>query len=393
MTDHKVALKELQDAIADASEAADHAGAKLAAMREILIRPEGPAALVAYHGNATRATEHLDFLDGELATVETNTKETRKQISGVEGGADDLRKMIKELYRGVRADSNGPMFANVGTGPLTQSVRDAAAEAGHPVPAPPKKPVVPWQKLRVWRDGAWNPTSPGAIELMGGERLDAINDALLDGAATEGVLLVPPWLVTKDGDVALSTTGHPVGRFLALLVDEAIHAFEDVDIDDTGLGAAMGGEDSEHTGWPPAPEGRILEQRRARGERLTVEDLAHLDGIPAAWLTRTEAHDGWTYYTLDRHLPPVPQAPADPVREAEGRAFDAAVAAAQAPTSDDPDLAVPCPLSGCEQPPGSGCVNYKGKGCATHADRRKAAEKARGGEKGAKPKKQKKGAA
>lgn len=380
MTDHKTTLKATQDAVAKVTEAAQAAAAKLGETCEILIRPEGPSALVAFHGNATRAAEHLDYLDGELASLETSTKEARKAIAGVEGDANALRKMLDKLYRGVRADSNGPLYANVDMkAPLVQKVAQAAAEAGHPVPTvPPQKPKVPWQKLRVWRDGAWNPTSPGGVEVHGNERFDAINDALLDGAAPEGLLLVPPWM-PKAGEVTLCS-GNTHAVDLCLLVDEAIYAFDDVDLDDTGLGAAMGGEDSEHVGYPPAPEGRILEQRRARGERLTVEDLAHLDGIPAAWLTRTEAHDGWTYYTLDRHLPPMPQAPADPVREAEG-------AATQAPTSDDSDLAVPCPLSGCEQPVGQGCVNYKGKGCATHADRRKAAEKARGGEKPKKPRK------
>lgn len=390
MTDHKTTLKATQDAVAKVTEAAQAAAAKLGETCEILIRPEGPSALVAFHGNATRAAEHLDYLDGELASLETSTKEARKAIAGVEGDANALRKMLDKLYRGVRADSNGPMFANVDLGkPLVQKVAQAAAEAGHPVPTvPPQKPKVPWQKLRVWRDGAWNPTSPGGVEVHGNERFEAINDALLDDVPPEGLLLVPPWLV-RDNAVLLPS-GEPLAPDLVLLVDDVLHHREDVDIDDTGLGAAMGGEDTEHVGWPPAPEGRILEQRRARGERLTVEDLAHLDGIPAAWLTRTEAYDGWTYYTLDRHLPPVPQAPADPVREAEGRAFDAALAATQ--TSDDPDLAVACPLSGCERPAGEGCVNYKGKHCAVHADRRKAAQKARGGEKGAKPKKQKKGA-
>jgi len=364
--------------------------------------PKAPAAILAHTGSAG-ASQWVETRCGRLKTASETLKAMAKKARDTAETLSNTEFAIGHLCRDI---AQPQLDLDLGK-PLVQSVAQAAAEAGHPVPAatPPSKPVVPWQKIRVWRED--HTVRLGAVELHGPERFDLINDAIMDGGPTDPrYTTVPPWLA-PDGAVQLPS-GEPLASDMVLLVDDTLMAWEDVKIDDTGLGAAMSQEvSSEHVSWPePQPPGRAQEQRRAKGTHLTLEDLAHLDGVPVYEIISYHKAEGWTYYTTERALPELeagqlierlqkrPQtetpAPEPGLGVLDPDPTDAE--SAPAATDSDPDLAVACPLTGCEQPVGHSCVNYKGYRCAVHADRRKAAQKARGGEKGAKPKKQKKGA-
>lgn len=150
--------------------------------------PKAPAAILA-HAGVAGASQWVETRCGRLKTASETLKAMAKKARDTAETLANTEFAIGHLCRDIaqpqldldlgsrtvtvpgtdRSDSGS-------TGPLVQSVRDAAAEAGHPVPATPTKPVVPWQKIRVWRED--HTVRLGAVELHGPERFDLINDAI-----------------------------------------------------------------------------------------------------------------------------------------------------------------------------------------------------------------------
>ena len=162
--------------------------------------PGTPAAILR-HAGAAGAEQWVSTRCNRLGTAADTIRALAKKGRDTAEILAHLEFALGDLCR----ELTGAQLDLDLNAPLVKEVAKAAAEAGHPVPAPsaPSKPVVPWQKIRVWRED--HTIRLGAVELHGPERLDIINDAILDGGhcgidpTTVVDLAVSPPVILRQG--------------------------------------------------------------------------------------------------------------------------------------------------------------------------------------------------